>query len=718
MNLDRRYARLTNQTVDTIRFMELTRFMGTPPLIGQFVATLPGVKAASKAAVFNYQVTMLRSLAPGAPTTRTPPFNSLPPPHLLIGYAYMMNVNNNYDFSVRNYTRLGYTAMDIRNRRSLFWNCLSSAVQILDTSDFAAPINRDFGDRFTAMQEIILINRVRRDLELGRQQNMNLIGSGTGTMKCFNSLRQIFNDHRSRSLQQMLSQVNPNMHTILINQLQSTSDIEIASEISRLTVALANYIYLLASQNRVPEPTLCLPRTFNWINSFVDKMTNVSVGPSLSGAGITETQKAQHYEYLHCLLSCQAIPQAQNFENFVEMLGGMRLRSGTTINLPFRLRPRRNGRAVTGTVREPIIITDEPRRRQTVQARPFPPPNAPSNVTPFVAPAPSSHHQGSYRPMGPSSKKNAQLPRLAIAGLFEDDDGDDIAVSLPSTSYDVQEDDEGEEEDDDEGYDDYDNGHIELPVLATPRSRPVSVPDLSRPTAPPPAASSANAPPPSRQRRPPPRSEQDEVMETIYNAIQSLYQSLSDRARTSELFQFARTMYAQLNRIREEGNLTDAVFRRFTFYFFLLENVASTLYYYHSYFRENREFTDLVEMQHAQVIVQGLDGINPVFNRVFHSNDVSPFLDLFRRLLAHATTAIDMTSSLNANLDDQIVRDDILAALDVPEGSANQEDLIRSITTDESQVDEVRISYNIKFNGQVCIAQKAAILLNARNVHY
>ncbi|QHB43553.1 MAG: preterminal protein [psittacine adenovirus 7] len=322
------YARLTNQDEETIRFMHLTQYTDQVN-IPEFLRTVRGVTWCSR--YFNYQIKMLENLAPNSPAVQDHPFNGLPPPHLLIGYAYLFNVNNNYHFTQRTYTKLTYESDTGTGRRPRnFWSILSDCSYRVDTSNVRRLSGPNFEENFLRVQEDTLANRITADM----QARENLQGSGiTLQPEAIENLnlQEALNQQHIKNLNDFLS--GPNFAMKLRYEYETEKDVCTQKCINQILKIITNFIYDWFFN---PEKEH-LPWQDNWLQQLKTRYN--------------QWRSEKNPQYIFCFISALNA-QHQPYDTWIkELTGGARLRSGTRTDLPYQLRQRENQRAITDQMR-------------------------------------------------------------------------------------------------------------------------------------------------------------------------------------------------------------------------------------------------------------------------------------------------------------------------------------------------------------------------------
>ncbi|BCZ16696.1 pre-terminal protein [Aviadenovirus bubonis] len=283
----------------------------------------------------------LRDLTPGSPTVAAPPYDGLPPPHLLLGYQYLHRTLNDYLFDNRVFMQIGYDSPPARPRR-LFWTCLTDCSYSVNVGQYMRFLDLDnFHGTFTQMHNAVLMDRVAADM--GR---VHLRGRGVDVDRG----GQLVGDDSHGYL---TGSGAGGLHDDLVMRLSSRNDAAILSAIRRLRVALCHYMFCnIFDQFNTESVYRFLPGSdvfndSNWLQMFVDAfadldtqqlMRDVSRDPA---ALLVDDEPAD--VMARCLVSTLAF---DNTENGLRG-GAIRLRN-RTVGDRRGLRPRnREGRAIT-----------------------------------------------------------------------------------------------------------------------------------------------------------------------------------------------------------------------------------------------------------------------------------------------------------------------------------------------------------------------------------
>lgn len=529
---------------------------------------------------------MLDNLAPQSPATINPPLNGLPTPHLLIGYAYLFNVNNNYHFSSRTYTRLRYDSQIGQMQRTRnFWSILSDCAYVLDTSQIPQLTGPNFEENFLPIQREILANRILADMQA--REDLSLQGSGitlqpeaTENIK----LQEELNEKHIKTLRQYLN--GHDFHTKQIFMYEIDKDRAIITEINNIIKILTNFIYDWHYNTNKEY----IPYHENWLKKMSETYKH------------WRTNINDNYINAFRLASNATKLPYSLWKG--ELYGGARLRSGTTTGLPFRLRQRQNARAITESIRR--------NRGQIVQ-----------------------------------------------------------------------------------------NFIDSLPLIRRIR-RPVRIP---------PEEEDAGEGPSGLQEE---LELGNEILRILHIAINELRNELSGPAREHEMFNFGTEFYNLLERAINENRVTNDYIIRFFFYFFIMEHITSTLFYYNALLNLNVPFRRYVHFNYIQVIVTGRDIHGQVnLHRIWHNNNISPFLRIYRTILRDLLTICDRASeTLETALDEE----NLLAALHHRPQSGDPNDLLQQARLRESEVHTVQINFKLNPTGLVTTATNRQIIVNASQV--
>ncbi|UYL15007.1 preterminal protein [Bat mastadenovirus] len=322
------YARLTGQSVYTIEVFQPLRNLWNRARDWIPASVSPGGLAWMSKYIYRYHRLMLHNLSPRSPATLHWPLYLYPPPHLLVGYQYLVRTCNDYIFDTRAYSRLRYHDTVRASQHYVYWSTTATCSYTINTGTYHRFIDLDnFEETLTQVQQAILAERVVADLALLRP----LRGYGRTSMDA---------DHHV-PVEQMLQEQNRDMGRCqerawgmadrIRIQRAGRKDLVVLTAIRRLKTAYFNY--LLSHQQ---ETRLSLPCDASWLEAFVDRFSDPVDSDSLQRC-LQQNTHTPSQHLLKCVVSALSLP-AQATESF--------LRGGA-----FELRPRENGRAVTEEMR-------------------------------------------------------------------------------------------------------------------------------------------------------------------------------------------------------------------------------------------------------------------------------------------------------------------------------------------------------------------------------
>ncbi|AEP16410.1 DNA terminal protein [Equine adenovirus 1] len=317
-------ARLTGQTIYTVElFRPLRNIFNREREFTRASTTAAGVAWMSKY-VYGYHRIMLMNLAPREPVTRHWPLYLYPPPHLLVGYQYLVRVCNDYVFDVRSYSRLTYSEILTSSQHFMNWSVMANCSYTINTAAYHRFLDlENFEETLTQIQQAVLAERVVADLALIRPMR----GYGVTHM---HGDRQVPVERLLQEQHKDLSQCQAGAWGLadrLRIQRAGRKDLVLLTAIRKLKTAYFNF--LVAPND--PSTQLSLPCDCLWLDAFVEKFTD----PELSAF------QRIHSLPSHCvtksIISALSLPQPAPVPPLV---GGA-----------FVLRPRENGRAVTEEMR-------------------------------------------------------------------------------------------------------------------------------------------------------------------------------------------------------------------------------------------------------------------------------------------------------------------------------------------------------------------------------
>lgn len=566
---------LTGQTIETLEFMNGTLDVNDRAVRENVTTSMFGIYWASRH--YEYQVTQLLNLSLRGPVVRNPPFNGWPPPNLLLGYKYVANMTEQYLFDRRMFSNFTYVPEGTRRR----WTVLTDCSYTVNTGAMSRMLEggiENFEQAATQIQQAVLMDRVASSIA---SASIEMQGFG------LNHAIALQNANRIATL------TGGTVFTEAYKSKNMTQrDIAVVRHIRKMKTALMNYLVL-----KKIKPYLCnLPlEDENWLIQFQHQFCDLFKPNNEEIKNIT-------LQELVIIMMCGK--KARN-----DIRGGaMRLRSGTRLGLPWLLRPRIRGRAITRPVYR-FINQLPPRTRQASGRR--------SRPAPQRTPPPEA---------------------------------------------------EREEESSD----------FELDPE-----------DLSREESP---------------------EEEDVILATVHTLIQELEHELAPNALGSDFFEFADVFYQIMEEALASETVTDTFVMQWAIYFFILEHVASTLYYYneqlHTEIAEGGE--EFFGLAFAQIILRArsVEG-NVIFTRVWYSANDLALQNIIRRMtneIAELVRHTDQAPNMDANEIDNLLEQPAFY-----ERSGDVAGLIDQITNGVLGADSIELSFRLKFHGLVTFSRNAAI---------
>ncbi|AII22564.1 pTP [Lizard adenovirus 2] len=200
-----------------------------------------------------------------------------------------------------------------------------------------------------------------------------------------------------------------------------------------------------------------------------------------------------------------------------------------------------------------------------------------------------------------------------------------------------------------------------------------------------------------------------EVIETVAALIESLEEELNPSARASGFFNFGTRMYGLLLQLQRENRLTFQVVLTWLNNFFVLEHVASTLFYLNEQFVRTGVARRNLGIQFAQVILRGrTDTGRELYTRVWYNREREAFQTLYNRIVTDFIAVTEMTDT-ETTFQAPEEREQLLADMQYVENSGSVDEVIAQLQTRAQQTDSVELSFRIKFSGLVGYSQNPVI---------
>lgn len=310
----------------------------------------------------------LRDLAPGSPDTAGPPYDGLPPPHLLLGYQYMHRTLNDYLFENRVFMQLGYDSPPTQRPRRLFWTCLTDCSYTVNVGQYMRFLDlENFHDSFQQMHNAVLMDRVAADMGRVHLRGRGVdVGSRGEVLEPEQYPLDPLMDNRRHSF--LTGRGASGLRDDVVDRLSSAADAEALAAIRRLRVALCHYLFCCFYDNfRTESTTRFLPGSevfadVDWLSPFVETFADLDTQTLVRQSGVRGDPFDEPAEIMaRCFLSSLITDRPDSENEPLQLLrGGMQLRNRRVPSRP-GLRPRnRQGAAIT-------VSQLSRRRRRTAQ---------------------------------------------------------------------------------------------------------------------------------------------------------------------------------------------------------------------------------------------------------------------------------------------------------------------------------------------------------------
>ncbi|AFV70635.1 pTP [Bovine adenovirus 6] len=202
----------------------------------------------------------------------------------------------------------------------------------------------------------------------------------------------------------------------------------------------------------------------------------------------------------------------------------------------------------------------------------------------------------------------------------------------------------------------------------------------------------------------------DEIIATIVDLIQTLEDELTPEARRSDFFDYGREFFQLLISYYNRNELSEEIIHKWLMYFFIMEHIASTLYYLHSQFVQNRLAHRNVGIRFAQVILRGRNNQGEeVFTRVWFNRESRALKTLYQRILKDFTGIIDATGR-DFNFAAPEERDQLLQEIQFVENSGTIDEIISQVNTPFTELDSVDLAFRLKLSGIVAYSTNPIVL--------
>ncbi|QGW67383.1 pTP [Human mastadenovirus F] len=214
-----------------------------------------------------------------------------------------------------------------------------------------------------------------------------------------------------------------------------------------------------------------------------------------------------------------------------------------------------------------------------------------------------------------------------------------------------------------------------------------------------------------------PAAFEQEVRETVAEAIRLLQEELTFAARNSQFFNFAVDFYEAMDRLEALGDINEMTLRRWVMYFFVCEHIATTLNYLFQRLRNYAVFARHVELNIAQVVMRARNTVGDVvYSRVWNENGLNAFSQLMRRISNDLAATVERAG--HGELQDEEI-DQFMSEIAYQDNSGDVQEILRQAAVNDADIDSVELSFRFRVRGPVVFSQRRHIQdLNRRVVAY
>lgn len=262
------------------------------------------------------------NLSPREPATLNWPLYSLPPPHFLVGYQYIVKVCNDYIFDTRAYSRIKYSQIITSHQQIVNWSVMANCTYTVNTGAYHRFIDlENFNETLNQIQQAILTDRIVADMALLRpMRGFGSVQIDGQQIPSANIMQQNF-----RNIGECQDQAWGMADRIRLHQ-SGKKDLIILQTIRKLKNAYFNYLLSSNAQNKLSLPCDC-----DWLDAFVENFNTEN----------EDLVRAVSLQPMQTIMKAVISTLTLSTKNSLNLLKGG----------AFELRPRENGRAVTEQMR-------------------------------------------------------------------------------------------------------------------------------------------------------------------------------------------------------------------------------------------------------------------------------------------------------------------------------------------------------------------------------
>lgn len=686
--------------------------------------------------VYRCGITQLMNLGPRMPAVAGWPCYSWPPPLLLVGYQYLVAVCNDYNFDERAYTRIGFIEQRNAHRQFIDWSCLANCTYSINAGAYLRFLDvDDFENTLTRIQQSLLADRIAADLHLAdpmrglgrwrlpgqgnaaRIMEQELFGGGGGgdlaPGEPLPSLAALVVEHyrhlqdcgpevwglcyRTASAvdrQEEEEEAQRQQRQQPQQQPQYASDAQVLAAIRQLRSAYFRFRLSLWRHNNynndddddVQQPTTPSSQNDRYrgagLPSWLLPETPVDVqdeDPTAVSLGAWLLRFVRRFQRS----PAESYDGDDPMNFFTEPLDGDGGGDPQEDELIRKERTRQMLAVVIDSLTLPRPSPPQQEQQQSPQtlvggARPRPwrrglRPRDPAtgraitqamrrlrgeNVRTFIAslPLPVRRRRRPRQQPPPTAAAAAEEEYVEIDDDEDEDEllDDDDPLEGPAPRLVIDEDAE-EEVDEDE--------MVELWI--------------------------------------------DEVRRTVAAAIARLEEALRQgpAARVERVFfEFPTEFYRAMQQLMDRDDVTEITLRRWTIYFFICEHIASTLNYLYVRLRRQPFARRHLQLLVTQLVMRARDNEGEiVFSRIWNEHGEDGFQNIMRRVVRDLTATVTRAGAENFE-DDQGGLEDFMNDIEWHENSGDVEEIIRQVTLNDADIDNIELSFRVKISGPVAFS--------------
>lgn len=327
--------------------------------------------------IYDYRIAQLRDMAPGSPNVAAPPYNGLPPPHLLLGYQYMHRVLNDYLFENRVFMQIGFERNPGQRPGRLYWTCLTDTSYTVNVGQYMRFLELDnFHGTFTQMHHAVLMDRVTADMARVHMRGRGVDVDREGEIVPIDADAHGYLDGAGAS----------GLQNTLALRMASGADATLLAAIRHLRIALCHFLFChYYDQYDTEQAYRFLPGSDvyaldNWLSLFTEAFSEMDTPALIERAAADPSYFLD--EPAEIMMRCFVSAISGEPRLHPELEGGALQLRNRRVSSRTGLRPRdRQGRAITASqvrrrrrraVRE--FVDRLPRRTRRRRAPPQPQP--------------------------------------------------------------------------------------------------------------------------------------------------------------------------------------------------------------------------------------------------------------------------------------------------------------------------------------------------------